>query len=64
MIISESGYSIVQNVSTNIITIGLPQTTGTLRNTINPVVDRKLMLTESEEAALLQFVVQLFSSHD
>ena len=64
MIISESGYSIIQNVSTNTITIGLPQTIDTFCNTTSPVVDRKRMLTESEEAVLLQFVIQLFSPCD
>jgi len=62
MIITDTGYALLQNVQANKLEIKLPQTYSTLTSTIEPVSSRKLMLSEAEESALLQIIIQLFES--
>ena len=52
------GYSIQQYPNQNKIEITLPQTMVTMTTTVSPVENRKIVLTEKEEAILLMMVIQ------
>lgn len=54
------GYSIMQYVTRNQIVITLPQTLDTLTNTVAPIADRRKVLTDVEEAAILTAVKAMF----
>lgn len=56
------GYSIMQYVTRNQIVITLPQTVDTLTNTVAPIADRRKVLTDLEEAALLTAVKAMFEN--
>ena len=56
------GYSIMQYVTCNQIVITLPQTVDTLANTVAPIVDRRKVLTDLEEAVLLTAVEAMFEN--
>lgn len=56
------GYSITQYVTRNQIVITLPQTWDTLANTVAPIADRRNVLTDLEEAALLTAVKAMFEN--
>lgn len=56
------GYFITQYVARNEIVITLPQTLDTLTNTVTPIADRRKVLTDLEEAALLTAVKALFEN--
>lgn len=56
------GYSLTQYVNQNQIVINLPQTRNTLTNTVTPVADRRKVLTDLEEAALLTAVKAMFEN--
>lgn len=56
------GYTITQYTTRNVITITLPQRQDTLTNTFVPVSDRRIALTDAEEAALLVAVKAMFEN--
>lgn len=56
------GYTITQYTTRNVITITLPQRQDTLTNTFVPVLDRRIALTDAEEAALLVAVKAMFEN--
>ena len=56
------GYSITQYPTRNQIVITLPQTWDTLTNTVAPIADRRKVLTDLEEAALLTAVKAMFEN--
>ena len=57
MVTNSDGYSIRQEINNNQIIINLPQTMRTLNNTVESVsYERRLALTETEEASLLMMV--------
>lgn len=57
MVTSNDGYSIRQEINNNQIIISLPQTIQTLNNTVGAIsYERRLALTETEEASLLMMV--------
>ena len=56
------GYIIVQYPNENKIVIVLPQTASTITNTITPIVKRRRMITQDEEAALLVAVKGMFEA--
>ena len=56
MIVSNCGYSIVQDAQKNEIVITLPSSF----RTTSDIGDAKHSLTEAEEAAILSFVMQFF----
>lgn len=56
------GYSITQYVARNQIVITLPQTRDTLTNTVAPIADRRKVLTDLEEAALLTAVKAMYEN--
>ena len=57
MVTNSDGYSIRQEINNNQIIISLPQTMRTLNNTVKSVsYERRLALTETEEASLLMMV--------
>ena len=60
--ITSDGYTIIQYPTRNAIVITLPQKWDTLANTIVPISDRRLALTDAEEAALLVAVKAMFES--
>lgn len=60
MIVTENGYMIFQKINDNSLHIQLPQTTGTLRSTVGAVSNRKLSLSDEEEAMILMFVMGLY----
>lgn len=53
---TSDGYTIIQYPTKNKIVIMLPQKWDTLTNTLTLVSDRRLALTDTEEAALLMAV--------
>lgn len=59
MLIS-NGYTLVYYKSRNQIVIGLPQTWETLTNTLEPVVDRRIDVTEQELDILLRVTNLIF----
>ena len=56
------GYTITQYTTRNVITITLPQRQDTLTHTFVPVSDRRIALTDAEEAALLVAVKAMFEN--
>lgn len=59
--VSGEGYIVVQEPSNNSITIYLPQTTqGIWLRDVSARCDRKLFLSEDEEAVLLGIVKKLY----
>lgn len=54
------GYTIMQFPLENKIVISLPQTMSTLTNTVTPVVNRRKIITDNEEAALLVAIKGMF----
>lgn len=54
------GYSLIYDKYKNQITIRLPQTMQTLRNTIDAVTDRKTDINDSEQALILNVVKAVF----
>lgn len=50
------GYSLIYYPKRNTIEIVMPQTVTTLTNTVSMVSNRKTVLTESEEVAILSVV--------
>ena len=59
---TSDGYAINQYPTRNAIVITLPQTLDTLTNTFVPVSDRRIALTDAEEAALLVAVRAMFEN--
>ena len=59
MLIS-NGYSLVYYKNLNQIVVGLPQTSKTLTNTFQPVVDRRVDVEEIELAILLNVTQAIF----
>ena len=55
-----NGYSLVYYKNRNQIVIGLPQTTKTLTNTLEPMVDRRTDVEESDLMCLLQVAQVIF----
>ena len=58
--ITLDGYTIMQFPLENKIVISLPQTVSTLTNTVTPVVNRRKIITDNEEAALLVAIKGMF----
>ena len=58
--ITLDGYTVFQYAKTNRIIISLPQTETTVTNTIMPLSNRRLELTDTEQTCLLLFVKALF----
>lgn len=58
------GYSLFYNKQMNRIYINLPQTVFTTTNTIEPVADRKVDVSDTELAAVLGLVTQIFKKED
>lgn len=56
------GYTLTQYPKQNAIVITLPQRWDTLTTTVSPVSDRRLQLTDTEEAALLVAVRAMYES--
>lgn len=54
------GYSLIYDKYKNKITIHLPQTMQTARNTVDAVTDRKIDITESEQSLILNVVKAVF----
>lgn len=59
MLFSE-GYGLIYDKSHNRITIGLPQTSKTFTNTIEPVVDRRTDVEEKDLLVLLNVAKLIF----
>lgn len=57
---TSDGYAIIQYPTRNTIVIALPQRWDTLTNTSVPISDRRMVLTDTEEAALLAAVKAMF----
>ena len=55
-------YCIIQDTKNNRIIISLPQTLSTAMSTALPIRNRRLKLTENEEAALLVCVKAMFEN--
>ena len=60
--ITSDGYTIIQYPTKNKIVIMLPQKWDTLTNTLTPISDRRISLTDAEEAALLVAVKAMFEN--
>ena len=60
MLTNRDGYSLIYYKSRNQIVIGLPQTLGSLTNTINLVADRKIDVEEKDLAILLAVTQAIF----
>ena len=58
--ITNDGYSITQYVNQNKIVITLPQTTHTLMNTVTPVAQRRVELSDNELTAILVAVKAMY----
>lgn len=56
MLTTEDGYSLTYNKGANQLVIYLPQTMRTLNNTTAMVTNRKVDLTQSEKALILNVV--------
>ena len=57
---TSNGYTIIQYPTKNKIVITLPQRWNTLTNTFTPISDRRIALTDAEEAALLVAIKAMF----
>ena len=62
--LTNNGYSLVYYKNLNQIVIGLPQTWGSLTNTINLVADRKIDVEEKELAILLAVTQAIFLNRE
>lgn len=62
--LTNNGYSLVYYKNRNQIVIGLPQTWGSLTNTINLVADRKIDVEEKELAILLAVTQAIFLNRE
>lgn len=60
--ISSNGYSIEQHIKKNRIVIYLPQTAETLMHTIELPRERKVRLTDTELATLLQIAIAMYTA--
>ena len=60
--VSSNGYSIEQHIKKNCIVIYLPQTTETLMHTIEMPRERKVRLTDTELATLLQIAIAMYEA--
>lgn len=58
--LASNGYSIIYYKNRNQIVISLPQTSKTLTNTLEPVVDRRVNVEEKELAILLNVTRTIF----
>lgn len=58
--LTSNGYFIIYYKKRNQIVIGLPQTSKTLTNTLEPVVDRRVDVEEKELAILLSAAQVIF----
>ena len=63
MIISD-GYALRQEIINNRIVITLPQTWSTISNTVNPICNRKLELSESDEVMLLSLIRYIYENQE
>lgn len=63
MLIS-NGYSLIYHKNHNQIVIGLPQTWSSLTNTLDPVVDRRIDVTEQELDILLRVTKLIFLNRE
>lgn len=59
---TSGGYTIIQYPTRNAIVITLPQKWDTLTNTVVPISNRRIALTDAEEAALLVAVKAMFEN--
>jgi len=57
-------YCIEQYIKDNKIVITLPQTFKTLSNTVTPVTDRKVSLSQTELATLLSIAVKMYEKNE
>lgn len=62
--ITSDGYSLTYNKGANQIVITMPQTMRTLNNTVTPVTNRKIDLSPSEEAFILNVVRFVMEGED
>lgn len=62
--LTNNGYSLVYYKNRNQIVIGLPQTWGSLTNTINLVADRKVDVEEKELTILLAVTQAIFLNRE
>ena len=60
MLTTDDGYSLTYNKGANQIIICLPQTMRTINNTTAMVTNRRIELTQSEEALILNTVRFVF----
>lgn len=60
MLLTSDGYSLTYYKNRNQIVIGLPQTWSSLTNTLQPVVDRRIDVTEQELDILLRITKLIF----
>ena len=58
--LASNGYSIIYYKNRNQIVISLPQTSKTITNTLEPVVDRRVNVEEKELAILLNVTRTIF----
>lgn len=63
MLIS-NGYSLIYHKNCNQIVIGLPQTWSSLTNTLDPVADRRIDVTEQELDILLRVTKLIFLNRE
>ncbi len=61
---ARDGYFIAQHTRSNSISIMLPQRWDTVTNTAAPVVNRRLRLTDDEEAVLLGVIKAMFEGQE
>lgn len=59
---TSDGYTINQYPTKNTIVITLPQRWDTMTNTLVPVSDRRIALTDAEEVAILAAVKAMFEN--
>lgn len=64
MMITSDGYSIRQDIVKNRIVITLPQTWSTISNTVSPICNRKIELSEGDEVMLLSIIRHMFEKQE
>ena len=62
--LTNNGYTLIYYKNRNQIVIGLPQTWGSLTNTINLVADRRIDVEEKELAKLLEVAQAIFLNRE